>query len=172
MDGTENTFTAYEYLTITVKDRMEQVYIDCYRHFGWVAEKEQEQNGSGTVVLKLKRDRKIKNREDLTRLQKKCEAAFKAIERLEGKQGMRAIMLAISVGLAGTAFIVGAVFSYMAGNIPLCVILLIPGVSGWRIPLPLYMNINNRQNEQIERSVDEQYDILYSACDEANALNC
>lgn len=61
--GTSTGFTAYEYTTIRVPRDLEPIYADSYRNFGWTtAATETGLPGATTVVLRLKRDRAVKNR--------------------------------------------------------------------------------------------------------------
>lgn len=54
---------------------MQSVYADSFGSFGWIAEGIGEAVGKvDPVVMKFKRDRKIRNKAELTRLQRQFEA--------------------------------------------------------------------------------------------------
>lgn len=79
-----NDFKGYEYRDITVKKMMQSVYADCFGSFGWIAEGIGEAVGKvDSVVMKFKRDRKIRNKAELTRLQRQFEACVAEIISME-----------------------------------------------------------------------------------------
>lgn len=123
MDGVlQKNFIGYEYRDITVKKTMQSVYADSFVNFGWVAEGIGEAVGKvDSVVIKFKRDRKIRNKSELTRLQRQFEACAAEIVSLEKSKVTRAVAIAYVVGVIGCAFMAGSVFAVTAGNIPLCV---------------------------------------------------
>ena len=68
-------FTAYEYKEITVCSDKASLYLDCYESFGWKQDENFPLQESGDkVTLKLKRDRRLVNKVELTRLQRNFEA--------------------------------------------------------------------------------------------------
>ena len=70
-------FVAYEYQEHTVEQRYASYYEDNYGCFGWQVELQ------GRETLRLKRDRHIPNRMELTRLQRQFEAIMEDVRRLE-----------------------------------------------------------------------------------------
>lgn len=164
-------FTGYEYKDITVKKSMQTVYADSFGSFGWIAEGISEAVGKvDSVVMKFKRDRKIRNKAELTRLQRQFEACIAEILSLEKSKTGKAAAISYIVGVIGTAFMTGSVFAVTAGNIPLCVILGIPGFAGWIIPYLLFRSISSKKTEAVNPLIDQKYDELYAVCERANAL--
>ena len=77
-------FIRYEYKEVTVPRDMEGVYADGYPHFGWTLEGHSSPIlGISGINLKLKRDRKIQNKTELTRLQRQFESNVSEIKKLE-----------------------------------------------------------------------------------------
>ncbi|HML36833.1 MAG TPA: hypothetical protein PKA19_05305 [Bacillota bacterium] len=67
----ENNFIGHEYRNITVKRSMEPIYADGYTNFGWVPEGTSAPIQSiSSVTMKFKRDRNIRNKAELNRLQR------------------------------------------------------------------------------------------------------
>lgn len=165
----ERNFVAYEYTTLQVQRNELQEYKDCYRNFGWLPV-EEAIGLSGIVLLKLKRDRMLKNHAELGNLQRQAEAAFSAIGKLERTKTERASMVALGTGVLGTAFMAGSVFAVVAGNIPLCVVVGIPGLVGWGAAYLLYRKIMKSQIAQVSPLIDQQYEEIYRACEQASAL--
>ena len=67
MDQMKN-ITTYEYKEITVRNDKASLYLDCYESFGWKQDENFPPLESGDeVTLKLKRDRRLLNKVELTR---------------------------------------------------------------------------------------------------------
>ena len=164
-----NAFVAYEYLTVSSKPEMEPLYKDCYQSLGWTLDSTMP-SITGGISLRLKRDRRIKTRQEICALQAQCETALGAIGRLEQSKTTDAMSASLLIGFLGTALMAGSVFSYLAGQIALCVILAIPAFAGWIIPYFLYRTVKKKQARKINERIDSQYDLLYNLCEKANAL--
>jgi len=166
-------FVGYEYKDITVPRSMESVYADGYQHFGWkLDEKSGVVTGINSSSLKLKRDRKILNKAELTRLQRQFDACANEIVALEKSKTANAMIAALIVGLIGCAFMAGSVFAVTAEppQIVLCIILAVPGFVGWIIPYFLYKGMSLKRNQKVEPLIDEKYDEIYQVCEKANSL--
>jgi hypothetical protein len=167
----QNSFVGYEYKEITVSRSMGSVYTDCYENFGWSLEgTSQPIQGISSVTLKFKRDRKIRNKAELTRLQRQLDACIRDVEMLEKSKVTGAAAAAFSLGIAGTAFMAGSVFAYLGGMLVLCIILAVPGFTGWVIPYFVYLALYQKRNAKVTPMIDEKYDEIYEVCEKANAL--
>ncbi len=167
----ENNFVGYEYKDVTVKRSMEPVYADGYTNFGWALEGTSTPIQSvGSVTMKFKRDRKIRNKAELGRLQRQFDSCVAEIDRLEFSKSIAASAAAFSIGIAGTAFMAGSVFAYLADMLPLSVILAIPGFAGWILPYFCYLNIRRKKTEQVSPMIDQKYDEIYEVCEKASAI--
>ena len=164
-------FIGYEYKDVTVKRNMESVYADGYINFGWTLEDTSIPLQSiGSVTMKFKRDRKIRNKAELTRLQRQFEACVQEIERLEISKSIIASAVAYGLGIVGAAFMAGSVFAYISGMVPLTIILAIPAFAGWILPYFCYLNISRKKTEQVTPLIDQKYDEIYEVCEKASGL--
>lgn len=78
------SFIFYEYKELNVKEDQASFYLDCYKNFGWKQDENfPPQNKGDLVTLKLKRNRKIVNKVELTRLQRHFEADMQDIVSLK-----------------------------------------------------------------------------------------
>ena len=103
------SYIGYEYKELTVPGRDVSLLLDGYESFGWQPDENHPAPGQGrTVTLYLKRDRKIINKMELTRLQRNFEACLRQIDRLRREPARTATAWALFVGLVGTAFMAGA----------------------------------------------------------------
>lgn len=124
------------------------------------------------ALVRLKRDRKIINKAELTRLQRNFEACASEIEALERSKTAKATAAAIALGILGTAFMAGSVFAVTAQPplIALCIILAVPAFAGWILPYFLYKNIVKTQTEKITPLIEKKYDEIYEICEKGNSL--
>lgn len=167
----EKNFIGYEYVSIDAKKSMSSVYIDGYENFGWQLEGTETPVGSvDSVTLKFKRDRKITNKAELTRLQRNFDACVQEILSLEGSKRTKAMIAALGVGIVGTAFMAGSVFCVTSGLVVPCIILAIPAFAGWALPYFLFKNISRKRAAEVTPLIDQKYDEIYSICEKANAL--
>ena len=150
MSEKENGYVGFEYMEVPAARSMESMYVDSYTSFGWKFEGSSAgQEGSERIRLKFKRDRKLRNKAELTRLQRQFEA-------LERSKTTAASIAAFSIGLVGSAFLGGAVFAYLAGSLPLMVVLAIPGFLGWIVPYFCYRKLCSSRERQIIPLVEQK----------------
>ena len=171
MENTTNNYIGYEYVNIFVRNDMELFYEDNYPCFGWILEKVSMQlPGSLFVELRFKRNRKIRNRMELTRLQKQFDFIVKKIAKQERAKSSTATALSITIALIGTAFITLSVFAYIGDMAWLCILFSVPGIVGWVIPYPCFKKIYRKKSEQIKPLIEKNYDDIYKVCEKAHDL--
>lgn len=173
MERSAPDFIGYEYKELFVNSGHASMYIDCYQNFGWVVDenilytKETRQS-----KIKLKRDRKIINKAELTRLQRHFEACGKEIAIFEKSKYSAAAIYAITTGVIGTAFMAASTFAIT--NTPplvlLCIILAVPGFLGWILPYFIYHRILRRKTELVNPLIEQKYDEIYEICEKGKQL--
>lgn len=169
----EKTYTGFEYKEISVADKDASLYLDCYENFGW----RQDTNcptdrGGKTVTIHLKRNRRIINKMELTRLQRNFEACMQQIQQMERSKSQTATAWAMIVGIMGTAFMAGAVFA-VTGEPPrylLMVLLAIPAFAGWIFPVFIYRCKIKKQSRKIQPLIEAKYEEIYQLCEKGNSL--
>jgi hypothetical protein len=165
-DVTSNkNFVGYEYKEVSAGRDLEGVYADGLPNFGW------HLDGGGYERLKFKRDRKIRNKAELARLQRQFEAGVAEIKSLERSKSSGATVASLAVGLAGTALLGGATFAFIYGNmIPLMIILAFPGFIAWGLSYLLYGRLKAQKTTSVEPLIDKKYDEIYEVCEKGHAL--
>lgn len=169
-------FIGYEYKEIITDRDRASFFIDGYENFGWELDDSLPENTYGPnakkVILRLKRNRKIMNKMELTRLQRYFEACVNEIEELEKSKTSAATMYALILGILGTGFMAGATFAVTAQPplIILCILLAIPGFLGWIFPYFLYKKIAVKQTGKLTPLIEEKYDEIYEICEKGNKL--
>lgn len=167
---TDNNFIAYEYLEQRIPKAMQNAYIDGYANFGWTITDRTPDLGKNTVTLKLKRDRNIPEKATLNRLQKQFEQEMASVAAMESSKTSVPTMIALAVGLLGTVFMAGSVFSYIGGFLILSIILAVPGFVGWGLG---YFSFNWAQTHRVAKLspvLDRAYDTAADYCQQAFQL--
>lgn len=166
-------FMSYEYKELNIKEEQASFYLDCYENFGWQQDENFPlQNKGDSVVLKLKRNRKIVNKVELTRLQRNFEADMQDILSLENSKTSQATIVALIIGILGTAFMAGSVFAVTAEPpiIWLCILLAVPAFAGWILPYFVYKKIKEEKSKKVTPYIEEKYDEIYEICEKGHSL--
>ncbi|WP_272845368.1 hypothetical protein [Liquorilactobacillus mali] len=165
-------YVGYEYHEIAVNEKFVDFYSDNYPNFGWkITAKEQSTKTAGSkIILKLKRDRYISNKAELTRLQRKFESQINQLEGLERNKELPATIIAITIGLIGTIFMGLSVWAYNDGLL-LSLLVSIPGFIGWILPYFCYQNFKKKYSHQLAPQENRLYDDIYETCQKAHKLS-
>lgn len=173
MKSTQHEFSAFEYLELNVPRTQASFYLDSYENFGWVQDENLPVKESGSnTVLQLKRDRKIANKAELTRLQRNFEACIAELDALERSKTAPATIAALSAGTIGTVFMAGSVFAVVAPqpHILLCIVLAVPAFAGWIAPYFLYRALKARKTKEVTPYIEKKYDEIYAICEKGHDL--
>lgn len=168
-----NDFTAYEYKEVTVESSNASLYLDGYESFGWQQdEKFPPKESGGKTTLKLKRNRKLANKVELTRLQRHFEANMQEIHALENSKSSVATIWALSIAVLGTVFMTGSVFAVTAKppQVALCIILSIPAFAGWLAPYFVYQKVKHQKTQQVEPFITAKMEEIYALCEKGQSL--
>lgn len=170
--GSSN-FIGYEYKEVTVESERASMYLDGYMNFGWIPDENiQPVKNMGKVTIKLKRDRKILNKMELTRLQRHFEACLNEIDAMEKSKNSEATIWSIGIGILGTAFMAGSTFA-VTNEPPLVVLsilLAIPGFIGWLLPIFVYKAMLRKKEAKLMPQIEQKYDEVYEICEKGNRL--
>lgn len=180
IEARKKEFVGYEYKEINTDKSKVSFLLDGYENFGWeldgnISEDFGENMNlmkQNKVVLRLKRNRKIINKMELTRLQRNFEGCVREIEMLEKSKTSAATVYALIIAVVGSAFIAGATFAVTAQppHIALCILLAIPGFIGWILPYFVYKRVLGKKTEKITPLIEEKYDEIYEICEKGNRL--
>lgn len=169
----QKDFVGYEYKEITGPDSRVSQYLDCYECFGWQADGNLPAGSRmGQTTIRMKRDRKIVNKMELTRLQRHFEARAKEIQTLEKSKTFAASIWALVVGIIGTAFMAGATFAvtHEPPMILPCILLAVPGFLGWILPYFLYRRVAVGQAKKLQPVIEAKEEEIYAICEKGHSL--
>lgn len=180
MGKRKREFVGYEYKEVITDKSRVSLLLDGYENFGWETDgniyeefgENKNPRKQDKVILRLKRNRKIINRMELTRLQRNFESCVREIEILEKSKTSAATMYALIIAVLGTAFMAGATFAVTAQppRVILCILLAIPGFIGWIIPLFVYKRVQGKRIKEVTPLIEEKYDEIYELCEKGNKL--
>lgn len=109
------TFESYDYLKVPVDENFLSQYLDSYGCFGWKPDDNvPPEKAGGKVQLHFKRSRNIPGKTELIRLQQHYEACMAEIATLEASKSSVPMMVSLTSGLVGCAFMAGSVFAVTA----------------------------------------------------------
>ena len=166
-------FVGYEYKEFAEKAEYAMMLVDCYENFGWIVDEANSyQRPEGIMVVRMRRDRKIANRMELTRLQRHFESCVVQLKSLEKDKVGAATAISLAVGLVGTAFMAGAVFAavHEPPIIWLCVLMAVPAFIGWLMPCFIYKAVLKKEALRVQPLIDEKYEEIYAICEKGNSL--
>lgn len=166
-------FVGYEYKVVSVDSARVSMCLDGYENFGWISDEKTVPLKAGCIItLQLKRDRKITNKTELTRLQQNFEACLAEIASLEKSKTFTATAASIASGVVGTAFIALATFAVTAAppHIVLCILFAIPGFIGWGLPYFLYKKLIQKRTKIVAPLTESKCDEIYELCQKGSRL--
>ena len=105
-------FVGYEYREVSVPKYLASLCADSYPCFGWEEDSNpaQGQHKSGYVNLRFKRDHKITNKAELTRLQRHFDDCIKQLEALEKSKKSQPLLAALIIGLVAAYSVLDLAF--------------------------------------------------------------
>lgn len=170
---TKGGFVGYEYKLVTVDSARASICLDGYESFGWISDERPAPLKIGApLTMRLKRDRKIANKAELTRLQRNFEACLAEIELLEKSKSQRAALFSVLTGLIGTAFMALATFAATGEppRIVLCILFAVPGFAGWGLPYFIYKRLAERRSRTLAPLLENKFDEIYELCKKGSRL--
>lgn len=166
-------YIGYEYHEISIKQQKASRYLDGMQNFGWEVDDNfpiTQQNGE--VTLHLKRNKKILNKMELTRLQNHFEANMREIELMEKRTGDIPAIAAFGVGAMGTICMTISTFAmtHKPPMIGLSIMFAVPGFIGWGMPVFLYKKIKNKKVRELSPYLEQKYVEIDKICEKGRLL--
>jgi divalent metal cation (Fe/Co/Zn/Cd) transporter len=92
-----------------------------------------------------------------------------AFEHYEKQETALSLGVSLLVGLVGVAFLAGAVFSYLAKNTILFIVLTICASIGCGLPYFLYQRIKREKVSDLTPKIEQKYNVVYQICEQAKS---
>lgn len=105
-------------------------------------------------------------------MQRHFEADMQDIASLEASKTTQAMIVSLTIGIIGTAFMAGSVFAVTAEPpiIWLCALLAIPAFAGWILPYFVYKKLKEEKSRKVAPYIEEKYDEIYEICEKGHSL--
>lgn len=178
INRTGNDYIGYEYKELVVDKKQVSLYLDGFENFGWEIDTRHkvpeivESNKGGKTTIRLKRDRKIMNKAELTRLQRNFEDCMRQLDILENSKSSMATVIALIIAVVGTAFMTCSVFA-VTHEPPLMflgAILGVFGFVGWGLPVFVYKKMVLSKTQEINPLIEIKQDEVYEICEKGHKL--
>ena len=163
----EKDFISYEYKTKVIKTQEQTRAMDMYEAFGWEIT-DVSTSLDGRTTLSLKRDRKLKHRQELNRLERQAEDTFNMIGKLNRSKTLGAGIFAYTFGIIAALVLGGGMCLTMLteNSAPALVggiILGIAGIALCAVNYPIYKKIAEKKTAQILPVIDDNEEKLAKA---------
>lgn len=170
----EKDFISYEYKTKTVKAKDQTKAIDMYEAFGWEVTSTTPAVIDG-VTLSLKRDRKQKHKQELTKLERQAEDTFEAINGLHRAKTAGASIFAYIFGCIAALVLGGGMCLTMLtqNNIPAFaggIILGVLGIALCGINYLIYKKLVVKKTNTLLPVIDDNEEKLANLLEKGNDL--
>jgi hypothetical protein len=166
---TNNNHIGYEYTAITVRREVESMYADSYQNFGWIMDGKSNA-GINSITLKFKRDKKIMNKMELTRLQRQFDACVNEITVMGKSKTSDASKAAYTVALIGIVLTGISAVSFLKSLIPIGIISAIFAFAGLIFPYFLYKSTYAKKTAKVNPLIEIKYNEIYEVCERAKSL--
>lgn len=172
---TTNSPVSYEYLTVETGQNAALETVDCYKALGWELANKNDSLG-GNIFLNFKRNRKVKNRDQLNRLQFKVDDGINSIRVLEKRKTKNAMIVSLVIGIIGT-LIFGAglslwigfsdpqVWMYVVGSV-----LAVVGAVPCSLAYFAYAKIRSKDTVKMNSLIDQKRDEISMLLEEAQRV--
>lgn len=164
----------YDYRKISVKRSMISLYTEAYKCFGWILiymdGKEQKLTSDSKITLEFKRGSKIRNKGELTRLQRSFDACANEICEMEESKTDTASKASFGASVVGSVFMCCSVLLSVASQAAECILMVIPGILGWLSSGFLYNAVVKKKTEEVDPLIEQKYDEIHHVCQKASGL--
>lgn len=170
----EKDFVTYEYRTKTVSTANQFKAMDMYESFGWEVTATTPTAIDG-ITLSLKRDRKQRHKQELTKLEQQAENLFDTINSLQSAKTRGASIFAYIFGIFSTLVLGGGMSLVLLNtdNLPSVIGGSVLGIAGFAlcgINYLIYKNAVAKKTKKLLPIIDENEEKLASVLEKGNDL--
>lgn len=170
----QSDFIAYEYKTVSVKAKQQSRAMDMYEAFGWEVTAVTPTIPDG-ITLSLRRDRKLRHKQEINKLERQAEGTFETINGLLRAKKFGASVFAYIFGVIATLVLGGGMCLTMLieNSIPAFVggiVLGIAGIALCTVNYYIYCKIVAKKTKQLLPVIDETEETLANILEKGNDL--
>lgn len=163
---------SYDYLTIQAEGKTAYEVIDSYQSLGWEVVDRAESFLLGHTTINLRRNRKIKNKEQLNRLQVKLDDCFNSISVFEKCKTQSAMVVSLILGIIGTLIFGGGLSMFLTWENPEIWVYIVGGALAviGAIPCSLayfvYTKIRAKKTVAMNIQIEQKRDEIGNLCED------
>ena len=170
----EKDFTTYEYKTVAVKAKDQSKAMDMYGAVGWEITAVTSGAIAG-VTLSLKRDRKIKHKQELSKLERQAEDLTATINGLERSKTLGGNIFSYIFGVIATLILGGGMCLVMLieNSVPALIGGIVLGIIGivlCSVNYVIYKNVVTKKTKQVLPVIDQTEEKLSNVLENGNGL--
>jgi len=172
----QNNYRNYEYLNIMVNNKSVNETVNRYASLGWEIDRQDE--GFNKTTLTFRRERSIKNKEQLNRLQIRIEDGANGIKELErSKKKGASIFAGVYGSIAAVIFGGGmslVMFSFDPVSMPAVIGGIALGVFGGvlaALTYPIFQKAVKKKTAKVNTIIEKKRDEIADLCQEAHGLS-
>ena len=167
-------FVTYEYMSKLAKTNEQAQVCDIYEAFGWEVTSVQN-NVGGTAIISFRRDRKIKHKAELSKLERQANETYEEIQKLEKSKTTSANVFAFSFGTAAALVFGGGMSLCLlkTSDVPSLVGGIVLGIVGavlCGVNYLAYKSIARKKTKQALPLIDEKQEKLANLLEKGNDL--
>ena len=171
----EKNYITYEYMTKTVKKVEQSKVMDIYEAFGWEIANVVNQDYLNNVTITFKRDRKLKNKQEINRLQRSADETLTNLHQLEKAKTQSAFIFSLIFGIIGSLVLGGGMSCIMTieNNKLAMIIGIVLGVIGiimCAINYSIYKKMVSKNITKVMSEMDALEEKLADICENADVL--
>ena len=173
-DTTTESF-GYDYRTVETAANFAPETLDCYEALGWEL-KGRSESVFGTTTFNFRRVRRIKNKEQVNRLQIRAEDALNHIKVMEKQKTSTATTISLIIGIIGSLFFgsglciflvefVHQLWHYIAGGILAAI-----GAGICLLGYYSYLKVRGKKTQAMNIQIEKKRDEIAAICEDAARL--
>lgn len=149
-----------------------QVAVDCYESLGYELTGQRVSVPGGQVTLSFRRDRAVKSKAQLSKIQRTMDDTLVSIATMEAEKTKKATDQVVILGtLSALVFGLGMSCTMVWTNLMVPGIVIgVIGIAGGILTWMRYKNVCESEIARLNPRIEEEYDRVATLCEEAQAI--
>ena len=175
-NATQPEAFGFDYKTVETAQKYAPETLDCYEAFGWELKARQEGVLGINTSFNLRRSRRVKNKEQVNRLQLRMEDDLNYIKVMEKQKTSVASTVALIIGIIGALFFGGGMCMFMIDfdqqlwHYIIGGILAAIGLGVCLLGYVSYLKIRDKKTKIMNEEIEKKRDEIATICEDAQRL--
>lgn len=166
-----SVYRSFEYASTVVDNELVQVAVDSYESLGYEFTGRRASAAGKISTLSFRRNRKVRGKAQLAKIQRSMDDAIASIGRMEGEKSRKAVSQALAIGIVSALVLGVGMCCTMVwdGLMALGIVVGLLGIAGCVGGFLRYRTVFDRETARLAPSIEKAYDNLATLCEEAQA---